>query len=315
MTSERPSLSIMIPTWRPDPGHLESAIEGVVTQLNPGPNVQIEIVDDCSPGFDPYAFAVRFDPYPISVHRHDRRLGLAGNWNACLARSRNDWVHLLHQDDLVLDGFYETLLRGIDSNPEVAAAFSASFFVDATGDRWAPNLISMEESGILDDWVQHVFVSLSIQCSAIMVRRDVYETLGGFDSDFSYAVDWDMWKRIAARYPIWYEPAPLACYRMHPDSETSRQRRSGDHIAQVFRSIDRSKALLPPGVASRAVRRARAHYTVFAVEQAFEEINAAREWGLAFRCFRMVRREASIPAIAAALVKVVLRGGVRKLRR
>jgi hypothetical protein len=102
---------------------------------------------------------------------------------------------------------------------------------------------------------------------------------------------------------------------MHPDSETSRHHQTGDHIAQIFRSIDRSKALLPPDAAPGAVRRARAHYTVFAVEQAFEKIRAAREWALAFRYLRIARREASIPAVAAAFVKVVLRGGVRKLRR
>jgi GT2 family glycosyltransferase len=310
---ERPFLSVMIPTWRPHPSYLERAIRSVLGQLEDGQKIEIALVDDCSTEFDPYAFVERFDSGAVSVHRHDRRLGLAGNWNACLAEARGRWVHLLHQDDFVLPGFYKELRRGIDQAPTVAAAFCASHLADDTGIRWTPRLVPMATPGILDDWLRHVFVRLSIQCSAIVVRRDVYETLGGFDPDFSYALDWDMWKRIAARYPIWYHPEPLACYRLHPDSETARQRQDGSHLAEIFRSIDRSEALLPPVVAARVARRARSHYAVFAIENAFAVIRSPGDWKAARRHLRIARQGSSFWAVSAALVRVAVRGGVGAL--
>jgi GT2 family glycosyltransferase len=309
---ERPFLSVMIPTWQPVPEYLEGAIRSVLDQLEPTPRIQVEIVDDCSTDFDPSAFAMRFGQTAVSFHRHDRRLGLAGNWNACLARATGHWVHLLHQDDFVLPGFYQALLRGINHHATVAAAFCASYFADASGAGWAPNLLPLNGPGILDDCVRHVFVRLSIQCSAMIVRRDVYETIGGFDPGFSYALDWDMWKRLAVRYPIWYDPQPLACYRMHSASETSRQRLTGTHLVEVFRSIKHSAAYLPQRVAARITQRARAHYTVFAVESALDLVRAGA-WGPALHHLGIARQESSLPAVLAALAKVTIRGAFRAL--
>jgi GT2 family glycosyltransferase len=311
---DRPFLSVMIPTWRPVPEYLERAIRSVLDQLDPSWRIQLEIVDDCSTNFDPSAFAARFGQSAVSFHRHDRHLGLAGNWNACLARARGHWVHLLHQDDFVLPGFYQAFLQGIDHDRSVAAAFCASYFADANGAGWAPTLLPMNGPGILDDCLRHVFVRLSIQCSAMIVRRDVYETLGGFDAGFSYALDWDMWKRLAVRYPIWYDPQPLACYRMHSASETSRQRLAGTHLVEVFRSIKHSAAYLPQPVAARITRRARAHYAVFAVESALDLIRVTGAWGPALYHLNIARQESSVAAVIAALAKVTIRGGFRALR-
>ena len=214
----------MVPTWQPSIDYLETAVASILDQFDAGDPVQIELVDDCSPDFDVTAFANRFGSGRISAHRNERHRGLAGNWNTCIARSKHPWVHLLHQDDYVLDGFYEAILHGIAAAPDIAAAFSASWFADATGKRWSPRLVRMNQPGILTDWVQHIFVNLSIQCSAIVVRRKIYESMGGFDPALSHTLDWDMWKRIAVSHPIWFEPQPLACFRRHHESETSRQR-------------------------------------------------------------------------------------------
>ena len=54
----------------------------------------------------------------------------------------------------------------------------------------------------------------------IVVRRSVYEELGGFDDRLACAEDWEMWVRLAARFPVYYEERPLACYRLHGNSNT-----------------------------------------------------------------------------------------------
>src|SRR5207253_1107621 len=58
--------------------------------------------------------------------------------------------------------------------------------------------------------------------------RSTYERLGGFDLRFALALeDLEMWVRIAAHYPVWYEPDSLACYRERPGSIVSGSARSG----------------------------------------------------------------------------------------
>ena len=130
--------------------------------------------------------------------------------------------------------------------------------------------------GLVEDWIEQLVVGLYLRASALVVRRSVYEALGGFRLDLHYALDWDMWKRIAAVYPLWYEPSPLACYRRHAGSATSAFVRSGANIAEIRRSIDLSAPLLPATLAADAMRRARVNYTTYAVELAWRALQAGR---------------------------------------
>jgi glycosyltransferase involved in cell wall biosynthesis len=306
-----PWLSVKIPVWNPRPEYLATAVRSVLDLSGQDSGIEIEIVDDCSPNFDPVCFATAFPPGSISVHRNTRRLGIAGNWNVCVSRARGRWIHLLHQDDFLLPGFYTALRHGMD-DPMVGAAFCASYFTDASGAGWAPRLIPATEAGILDHWEKHVFIRLSIQCSAIVVRRDVYEAVGSFDTGFRYALDWDMWKRIAVRYPIWFHPEPLAGYRMHSESETSRQIRDGSHLAEIFRSIEHSATLLPAKCAGSITRRARSSYAEFAAEAAFDLIRSDRAWNAALLNLRVARKGSSMSAMIAGTLKALMR---RPLRR
>ena len=310
----RLELSVAIPTWRPRLDHLERAVTSVVEQVaGPSTDVEILLVDDASPDFDPHACARRYAPARITVLRADVHRGIAANWNSCLAATRGRWVHVLHQDDWVLPGFYAAIADGARADPRVAAAFCAARYVEPDGREWTPRLVAMTAPGVLVDWRTHVFVRLAIQCSAIVVRRDVYETLGGFDPELRYALDWDMWRRIAARHPLWFHPEPLAAYRKHPESETARQEVEGRHLVEMFDGIGRSAALLPMRDAARIVRRARFHAAVFAVEGAVALARRGR-WAAARRQLAVARRASSRTALAAALTAVTVRGGVRLLR-
>ena len=77
-----------------------------------------------------------------------------------------------------------------------------------------------------------------------------------------------MWKRIAAHYPVWYEPLPLACYRTHVASHTSSLVRSGANIANTRRAIEISQSYLPSAVNQSLTRQAKEFYAMYAFESA-----------------------------------------------
>lgn len=311
----RPWLSVMIPTWQPDLGFLRRAIESVRAARPPDADVEVVLVDDASPDFDAQGFAHGFPPGAIRVIRGAEHRGLAANWNACLDAARGHFVHLLHQDDFVSPGFYAAIRRGFDADPSVGAAYTASLLCDADGRGWAPRLVPMSAPGVLVDWPRHVFARLSIQCSAIVVRRAVYETLGGFDGAYRYALDWDMWRRIAAVHRLWFHPEALAAYRMHPHSESARQQATGDHLVEIFRSIERSASLLPPAVAPRVLRAARFHYATYAVESALAVRRATGRTADARRHLAIARNATGTATLLAALATVAARGVVRAFGR
>lgn len=314
-SAARPWLSIMIPTWQPDVGFLRQAVESVAAALPADADVEVTLVDDASPDFDAAEFARGLSTVAVRAIRAAEHRGLAANWNACLESARGHFVHLLHQDDFVLPGFYAALRRGLDADASVGAAYTASLLCGADGRGWAPRLVAMTTPGILVDWPRHVFARLSIQCSAIVVRRAVYETLGGFDGAYRYALDWDMWRRIAVHHPLWFHPDALAAYRMHPRSESARQQATGDHLVEIFRSIERSASLLPPDIAPRVLRAARFHYATYAIESALAVRRATGRSADAGRHLTIARRATGLTTMAAALVTVAARGLVRSMGR
>ena len=281
----------MIPTYNPRADYLEQVLDSVLAQDWDPAEVQIELVDDVSDTFDLAVFLERRGDPRLTCYRQPQRAGIGGNWNTCIARARGHWVHILHQDDLVLPGFYDRLREGITAEPDLGAAFCQAYWIDDEGcRRGLMSRVRQGEPGILFDWIEYIFVGLAIQTASIVVSRRVYEHLGGFNSAFRYVLDWDMWKRIAVQYPIWYEPKPLASYRKHRYATTRTLQRSGENLAEIGRSIEASAAYLPPSIADDVSERAGAHYTRNALRVAWERLSVDRDFVTALTQLRGARR-------------------------
>jgi len=255
----RPFWSVMLPVYRPGP-FFPQMLDGLLAQATAADDMQIEVIDDGSPSREWEDVVRRIAGERITIHRLGTNHGLAGAWNACLARARGQWVHLLHQDDLVLPGFYARLRDGIARAPEVGAAFCRHAHVDAAGARLHTSELERASAGVVDDWVGRIAVWQGIQCAAIVVRRDTYERVGGFRADLAYALDWDMWRRIAVAVPVWFEPEMLACWREHAGSESTRLARDARDLADLGRSITIGERYLPPARAAALTAAARANY-------------------------------------------------------
>ena len=268
----RPLWSVMLPVYRPDERYLDETLESVLAH-DPGPErMQIAVVDDASPD-DVAARVVERRGGRVELHRAPENGGMARNWNLGVTLARGRWVHLLHQDDLVLPGFYTRLGAAIQARPELGAAYVQHYLIDGEGRRRrVMSQNPMTRAGVVEDWLEQVFVQLSFQTPAVVVRRDAYEALGGFREDFRYALDWDFWKRVAARYPVWYDPKPLACYRRHPSAASMGFFGSGGNMEEVRRSIDLSREYLPEPAREPMAAAAHAHYQRDAVDAAIHAL-------------------------------------------
>ncbi len=52
-----------------------------------------------------------------------------------------------------------------------------------------------------------------------IVRRDCFDRVGFFDQDLRMGEDWDMWLRLACRYPGCYVPKPLLTVQVSPKAD------------------------------------------------------------------------------------------------
>ncbi|MFL6602499.1 MAG: glycosyltransferase [Steroidobacteraceae bacterium] len=276
----RPRWSVMIPTFN-CARYLADTLRSVLAQ-DPGPDImQIEVVDDHSNEDDSEAVVRSIGQGRVLFYRQTSNVGIAKNFATCLSRSRGELVHLLHGDDCVRDGFYAKLGQAFDGRPEIGAAFCRHIFMDADGHWLSVSDLEQRASAILDKALERLAQEQRIMTPSIVVRRAVYEELGGFDLRLICSEDWEMWVRIAARYPIWYEVEPLAVYRMHAHSNTGRHVGTAEDMRYTRAAIEMFKHYLPADRADRLTRQARETYALAAINAARTllaraEVTAAR---------------------------------------
>jgi glycosyltransferase involved in cell wall biosynthesis len=270
----------MIPVYRPDIPWLREAISGPLGSGLGARDMQIALVEDAdgqARGGDADAFRQECKERGIEIHRFASQAGLPGNWNRCLQLSRGRLVHILHQDDRVRPEFYQAMAAGLEAAPDAGASFSQHVFIADDGAAIRAGHLDRPDAGLLDDWLEYVIANLAIQCPAIVVRRAVYEKLGGFDDRYDYCPDYDMWQRIATEYPLWFDPLPLAEFRVHAHSASSSRVRRVASWLEVRRCRDAAIARISPPAREPVQRSARRHAVRLAMTEAGRAIGQ-RDW-------------------------------------
>lgn len=259
-TADRPFWSVMIPTYNARVDYLEQTLKSVLQQ-DPGPEeMQIQVVDDCSNDNTAFEVAKREGAGRVMFHRASENKGIANNLNRCIECARGYWVHILHQDDIVLPGFYERLHNGILCNPDIGMAFCRFAIIDGNGHWSGLGPLESKTRGVLDDWLQRLGTGIRLECPAAVVKRETYEWLGGFNPALTNALDFEMWVRIAAHTVVYYEPQILAAYRWHDQAESAKQETSGITSHEIAKVIESWKHYLPENSRSQLEQQARRYW-------------------------------------------------------
>jgi glycosyltransferase involved in cell wall biosynthesis len=311
----RPFWSVMIPTYN-CANFLVETLKSVLAQ-DPGiEEMQIEVVDDCSTKDDPEAIVREIGQGRVSFFRQPKNGGATANFNTCIERAKGQWVHILHGDDTVLPGFYSSLRTGIEQDSTIGAAITRYMHVDEKGNWIRLSYLERETPGPIWDYWQTLGCISHVMTPCIVVNRSVYERIGGFNTELIHAADWEMWRRISAYYPYWFEPAALACYREHPASDTSRLIRTGANILDVSKSIEIAESYLPQPIVTELSNRAREINTDLAFDIVTQMLNkrdlyaAACQIQAGLKCCdspRILSKLASILTESEDLLKLTLR--------
>lgn len=239
----RPLWSVMIPTFNCT-HFLRFALESVLQQ-DPGKDImQIEVVDDCSTDGDVEALVAAIGNGRVQFFQQPHNRGSLRNFETCLNRAKGHLVHLLHGDDTVLPGFYSEIKRLFEYFPQSGAAIVKNAYINEQGYETGIEKQLLEEPGLIPNWLETIATRQRLQPPAIVVKREVYEKLGGFFA-VHYGEDWEMYTRIAAHYPVAYSPKYLAQYRVHSNNITSNAYLNGQHIKDLKKVVAIIQHYLP----------------------------------------------------------------------
>jgi len=239
-----PLLSIMIPVYGIENERwLQVCLDSVLAQ-DQGPDwAEIVIIDDASNDKTAQRMAKAHAPR-VRYVQNQENLGLVGNHNHCISIARGTFVHILHQDDYVEQGFYAALLKPMQADKTLVAGFTHNRYIDAEGRCLSNSDPSRPPLGVLDKWHIRLSLDLRIQFPSLIVRRESYQNVGGFYPARRFSFDWDLWNRIAASGPIWYDPRPLANYRIHGSSASYGFSMKG-RVVDLMQTVASMVQLLP----------------------------------------------------------------------
>ena len=211
-----PTVSVAMPSYNHE--HVvHEAVSSVLAQTFQ--DFEFVITDDGST--DATADIVAsFDDPRIRFTRFERNrgAGVAGIHGLRLCRGR--YVAILSSDDAFCPQKLEIQVRYLDAHPEVAAVFSWAQLVDEHG---APITdVSHPHFSVFDQlnrsrhaWLHTFFMQGNCLChSTLLIRSDVYRTLGYYDARFQQLPDLDMWVRLCMRHEIHVLPERLTRFRL-----------------------------------------------------------------------------------------------------
>jgi glycosyltransferase involved in cell wall biosynthesis len=251
----RPTWSVLIPTFN-CAAFLEEALSSVLSQ-DPGPDrMEIIVVDDHSTKDDPYGVTERIGRGRVRFVGRDQNVGKVRNFETGLQLSSGHLVHQLHGDDRVGAGFYSAMESAFNAFPTAGAFFTESNYLDASGSMTGRTGRERQTTGVIDGWLERIVIAQRIQTPSIVLRREVYETLGGFDRRLDMFEDWEMWIRVANRFPVGFVTEATADYRTADGATTGRGLSSGEIFTQLRTMLTIVDEYLPADMV-RQCRRAR----------------------------------------------------------
>ncbi|MFW5804573.1 MAG: glycosyltransferase family 2 protein, partial [bacterium] len=182
---KRPLWSIIIPTYN-CANYLKETLESVLAQY-PGPEkMEIIVVDDHSTKDDPEQVVNEFGEGKVKFIRQPTNVGKSKNYETGLNVSKGLYIHLLHGDDMVNEGFYPKMEELFIQFPEAGAAFCQCNYIDAVGNIKQQTGKEIPQDGIIPNWLEKIATWQRVQPPSIVFKREVYEKIGGYNLQLQY---------------------------------------------------------------------------------------------------------------------------------
>lgn len=236
---QRPLVSIGIPTFN----HAEVIADALRSaMLQDYENLEIVILDNASVDTtEDVVSAVSQGDARVRYLRNETNLGMAGNFNACIASARGDFIKFLCADDLLEPSCVTEMVNAFEQNPEATLVASARLLVD---EELAP--LGVSRFSRRARWVDAAAAirncffrgNLIGEPTAVMFRRE--DALRGFRDDYRQLMDLEMWMYLLQSGGMVYIDHPLCRVRRHPHQATQKHLKSGvvlDNKRRLFREF------------------------------------------------------------------------------
>jgi len=194
-----PAVSVIIPTYN-RAEMLPRAIDSVLSQTFR--NFELIVVDDGSTDRTADALAAYQDRVILLTRPHR---GVSAARNQGLTAARGEFIAFLDSDDYWLPEKLTVQVDFFRQHPRSFICQTEEVWY-RRGQRVNPGKKHAKPSG--DIFLSSLELCL-VSPSAVMIRKELFDRVGVFDESLPACEDYDLWLRIAARYPVYRLDEPL----------------------------------------------------------------------------------------------------------
>lgn len=176
--------------------------------------------------------------------RRDPRFRLLGNGRnnglghalaTAMADARGEYLGVLDSDDLLVPDTLSTMLAFMQSQPQLAMAYSQYMEMDEDG-----KLLGLGRR-LRTAYSPHRLLTEFMTFHFRLLRADSYRAIGGFDASLLGSPDYDLCLRLSEHHPIAHVQKPLYHYRIRSSSisHAGRLRLAQETFAVAQRALHR----------------------------------------------------------------------------
>lgn len=220
---DRPAVTVGIPAYNHE-RFVDETLEAVAAQTYP--NLELVVIDDGSSDRT-YEKIERF------LERHADRFawvhaatrpnkGVARTLNEIFAICRTDWIFVCASDDIIYPHRIAKQYEAIQgwNEPELAMIWSAVDWIDDEGKMLPAPPVKYPSHGIYRNGHLDFLMVNTVYGGAPAFRTKAILNCGGFEPGLPFE-DWNMWLKLAVRYPIGFVDETVSKYRVHGSNTSS----------------------------------------------------------------------------------------------
>lgn len=207
-----PLISVVIPAYNAEKT-IKATVESVLNQTFS--DIELIVINDGS----------KDSTLNILSNIKDSRLKVISHSNSGPQISRNrgikeatgEYISFLDADDLWTPDKLESQFDALQADPEAAVAYSWTDWIDES-DRFLRRGTHISATG--DVFAKLLLIDFVESGSNPLIRRPALDAVGNFDEALVGGQDWDMWIRLAAKFPFTVVSSPQILYRKYPNSNS-----------------------------------------------------------------------------------------------
>ena len=225
-----PLVTIVTPTY--NMGHfLRETIESVLSQDYP--HVQY-IVMDAGSQDDTVEILKSYGSRLEWVSEPDE--GQSDAVNKGFLRARGEIFTFLNADDIYYQGAVRAGVEAFARRPDAGVVYGNAWYTREDGS-------AFKRCPVLPYDYDRLGHLCYICQPASFLRSKVWAEMGGLDKSLHLTLDYDLWLRIADRYPMVYVAQDLATSRMYKENKSLGRRR--ESFREIVRIMQRHRRYVP----------------------------------------------------------------------